>query len=176
MGVEYYRFWVEHHIECKIRFHHVMHFRTGGISRDWNPHVAHPAVVRSPPVINELFCDCRGVTWRERAEQLLQNGSLRPWKRLNSWLSSQALLVISAWTHLRVETLHQSLMCFCTRLLYFLLHEKRVATCVVTSYKNTLGDRQLNRNWCFFSSLKWAIFLFLYCLIVRYAADWRSAE
>lgn len=30
MGAEYYRFWVEHHIECKIRFRHVMHFRTGG--------------------------------------------------------------------------------------------------------------------------------------------------
>lgn len=155
-----------------------------GISGDFKTHLSR--ILQSyglPPVEKWTVLSLRRwVTWPERAEQLVQKGSLRLWKRFNSRPSSSVLHVISAWTRLRGEKLHQSLMCFCTRLLCFLLHIRGGAICVVTiivvtSYKHTLADRQRNRNQCFFflrSSLKWEIFFFLYCLIVRCAAVWRS--
>lgn len=110
VGVEHYRFWVEHHIECKIRSRHVTHFKTGGIFRDWNLRVTHPAVVLSPPVINELLCNYREVTWRMRWQfEILER--------------VQCLTLLPGFApYLGVEELQQSLMCFCTRLLCWLLH------------------------------------------------------
>lgn len=61
-----------------------MHFRTGGISRDLNPHIAHPAAVRSPLVINELFWNYSG--WHDVREQ-------SSWFRMAVWDSGNGSIL-----------------------------------------------------------------------------------
>lgn len=66
MGAEYYRFWVEHHIECKIRFRHVMHFRTGGISGGFKP-TCRTSCSRTVSHLVEVNCFVIHMTWESRA-------------------------------------------------------------------------------------------------------------
>lgn len=119
-----------------------------GFFRNWNLRVAHPAVVLSPPVINELFCNYREVTWRKRAEQLIQNGSLRFWKGsvldLPPRFCSLSLLGhTSEWTSF---TSHS-----CASAWW-----KKIAT-LLTRLTNSLGDWQLNRIWCFLGDISFSL-------------------
>lgn len=111
----------------------MMHFTTGVISVLLNPRIAPAAVVLPPLVINEDFCNYRGGHMTHVSRAINQNGSLRLWKQLNSWLSSQVLPLISTQTRVRVEKLHQSLVLLFARLLFSFTHTKKCCNFVVSN-------------------------------------------
>lgn len=167
MGAEYYRFWVEHHIECKIRFRHVMHFRTGGISGGFKP-TCRTSCSRTVSHLADMNCFViwGGGTWPERAELLVQKDSFCD--------SGKGLVLVSPPRFCSLSLLgHTSEGRSSTS-----LPRASVLGCWIwfTQKKRSNLCRHVIQGHTLWLTAKQKSVPILCCLIVRCAADWKSVE
>lgn len=134
-----------------------MHFRTGGISGFIHPPITHPAVVRSPPVINGQFCNEGGrSTLESRAVSSQRQFEALETAQFLTFLPGFARYLAQTCSRQSAEASPATRILLLSSAIFFFLHKKSAPTCIITQSKDKLGDGQLNRNRFFLPSPPWS--------------------